>query len=211
MSLKPYSPKISTNHIKQQKSKERKEERNRKSKSKATESMAETKQELEPPLFPTSPIPPSATSSMFLIKLMSKRRTWVFLFITVYTILLSLSWNFLKSVLSWYESTVPLNSTSSALYASLVLGVAFGVLSMVAALVVVVPATLVTWISILVLLTFAGKRRKDLVLEGKKMTAEIIGFIIKVLIREGNLVAAICAVLGYFALVRRNKEDGIDY
>ncbi|KAH0714235.1 hypothetical protein KY284_007140 [Solanum tuberosum] len=32
---------------------------------------------------------------------MSKRRTWVLLFISVYAILLSISWNFLKSVLSW--------------------------------------------------------------------------------------------------------------
>ncbi|KAK4344656.1 hypothetical protein RND71_034832 [Anisodus tanguticus] len=144
-------------------------------------------------------------SSMLLLKLMSKRRTWVFLFITVYTVLLSLSWNFLKSVLSWYEST------SSALYGSIVLGLAFGVLSIVSALVVVVPATLVTWITILVLLTFAGKGRRDLVMDGKKLTAEISGFVVRVLIREGNLVAAICAVLGYFALVRRNKEEGVDY
>ncbi|XP_060201889.1 uncharacterized protein LOC132630317 [Lycium barbarum] len=165
--------------------------------------MAETKQEP----------PSSSTSSMFLLKLMSKRSTWVFLFITVYTILLSLSWNFLKSVLSFYESTMKLNSTSasSALYASLVLGLAFGVLSIVAALIVVVPATLVTWISILVLLTFAGKGRTDLVMEGKKLTGEISGFVVRVLIREGNLVAAICAVLAYFALVRKNKEEGIDY
>ncbi|MCD7448557.1 hypothetical protein HAX54_044161 [Datura stramonium] len=163
--------------------------------------MAETKEEA-----------PSATSSsMLLLKLMmSKRRTWVFLFLTVYTILLSLSWNFLKSVLSWYESTMKLTPTS-ALYGSMVLGVAFGVLSIVAALVVVVPATLMTWITILVLLTFAGKGRRDLVMEGKKLTAEITGFVVRVLIREGNLVAAICAVLGYFALVRRNKQEATDY
>lgn len=159
----------------------------------------------------------SIISSMFLIKIMSKRRTWVFLFVSVYTILLSISWNFLKTVLSWYESTMSNSSTSAsagwpALYASVLLGVAFGVLSMVAALAVAVPATLVTWITILVLLTFAGKPRRDLVLEGKKLTADITGFVVKVLIKEGNVVAAFCAVLGYFALVRRNKEDPVvDY
>lgn len=161
-------------------------------------SMPETKQE--------------ESFSMLLLKLLSKRRTWVILFLTVYTFLLSLSSNFLKSVLSWYEYTItPTSPSSSALYASMLLGFAFGVLSIVAALVVVVPATLVTWITILVLLTFAGKGRRDLVMEGKKLTGEIMGFVVKVLVREGNLVAVVCAALGYFALVRRNKQEGVDY
>lgn len=158
---------------------------------------------------------PSSAASMMFLKIISKRRTWVCLFVTVYTILLALSWNFLKSVMSWYELTV-LNSSSStgsyysgwaALYASGLLGVAFGILSMVAALAVAVPATLVTWISILVLLTFCGKPRRALVSEGKKLTVEIIGFVIKVLLKEGNIVATFCAVLGYFAFVRKSKQD----
>ncbi|KAL3332971.1 hypothetical protein AABB24_033169 [Solanum stoloniferum] len=165
----------------------------------------------------------SIISSIFFIKIMSKRRTWVFLFISVYAILLSISWNFLKSVLSWYESTISADSSNPsisisssgwpALYASVLLGVAFGVLSMVAALAVVLPATLVTWITILVLLTFAGKPRRDLVLEGKKLTLDITGFVIKILIKEGNVVAALCAVLTYFVLViSRNKQlqNGLD-
>ncbi|KAG9153863.1 hypothetical protein Leryth_005977 [Lithospermum erythrorhizon] len=159
----------------------------------------------------TSPLKTSF-SSMFLIKIMSKRRTWVFLFVSVYSILLSLSWNFLKTVLCWYESTLlatPSSSSSGwpALYASVLLGVAFGILSMVAALAVVVPATLVTWITILVLMTFVGKPRSSLVMEGKKLTAEITGFVGRVLIKEGNIVAAICAVIGYFALVRKARDD----
>lgn len=152
----------------------------------------------------------SSSSSMPLVlNLMSKRRTWVFLFVFVYTILLSLSWNLLKSVLSWYESKPPPSSSSyfAALYASVLLGAAFGVLSMVAALAVAVPATLVTWISVLVLLTFCGKPRKTLVVEGKKLTGEITGFVVKVLIKEGNVVAAVCALLGYFALVRKNNYN----
>ncbi|XP_015082381.1 uncharacterized protein LOC107026057 [Solanum pennellii] len=155
----------------------------------------------------------SIISSIFFIKIMSKRRTWVFLFISVYAILLSISWNFLKSVLSWYESTtISANSSISysgwpALYASVLLGVAFGVLSMVAALSVALPATLVTWITILVLLTFAGKPRRDLVLQGKKLTLDITRFVIKILIKEGNVVAALCAVLAYFFLViSTNKQ-----
>lgn len=96
----------------------------------------------------------------------------------------------------------------TVLSVSVVLGVAFGVLSVVAALAVAVPATLVTWITVLVLLTFCRKPRRDLVVEGKKLTAEIIGFVVKVLIKEGNVVAVICAVLGYFVLVRSSSKEG---
>ncbi|THG20065.1 hypothetical protein TEA_018426 [Camellia sinensis var. sinensis] len=141
---------------------------------------------------------------MLIIRLMSKRRTWACLFIVVYTVLLSSSWNILKSILSWYETTA---SSSSALYASVALGALFGLLSMAAALAVAVPATMVTWVTVLVLLAFCGKPRTALVDEGKKLTFEIVGFVVKILIREGNVVAAICAVLVYVALFRRNRDD----
>lgn len=75
---------------------------------------------------------------------------------------------------------------------------------MVAALAVAVPATLVTWITVLVLLAFFGKPKKTLVVEGRKITREIAGFAFKILLKEGNFVAAVCAVLGYFAFVRKN-------
>lgn len=78
---------------------------------------------------------------------------------------------------------------------------------MAAALAVAIPATVVTWISVLVLLTFFGKPRKSLVVEGKKLTAEITRTVGKILIKEGNLVAAVCAVLGYILLVRNGRED----
>ncbi|EEF44426.1 uncharacterized protein LOC8262056 [Ricinus communis] len=150
---------------------------------------------------------PSSTYSLF-ITVMSKRRTWVCLFVLVYTILLSSSWNLLKSVLSWYkeQSQVATSSGWPALYASVLLGAVFGLLSMVAALAVAVPATLVIWITVVVLLAFFGKPRRALVIEGRKITREIIGFVFKILLKEGNFVAAVCAVLGYFALVRRNYE-----
>ncbi|XP_074358200.1 uncharacterized protein LOC141697617 [Apium graveolens] len=155
----------------------------------------------------------SSSAPAILTKIFSKRRTWVILFITVYSLLLFSSWNILKSVLSWYETTVSSSSNSygwPAIYASVVLGVIFGLLSMVAALAVAVPATLVTWITVLVMLTFFGKPRKVLVGEGKKLTAEITGFVGRVLIKEGNVVAAVCAVLGYFVLVRKNNTDDDD-
>lgn len=156
--------------------------------------------------------PQAQPPCLLLLRVMSKRRTWVFLFITVYTILLFFSWNVLKSVLSWYESAVSSSSSSSgwpAIYASVLLGVVFGLMSMAAALAVAVPATLVTWISVLVLLTFFGKPRKSLVVEGRKLTAEITRTVAKILIKEGNVVAAVCAVLGYFALFRKNREEGL--
>lgn len=151
---------------------------------------------------------PASPTYLIFLKLMSKRRTWVFLFLFVYSILLSSSWNILKSVLSWYDTAVTTSpSTWPAIYASVALGVVFGLLSMAAALAVAIPATLVTWISVLVLLTFFGKPRKSLVVEGKKLTAEITRTVAKILIKEGNLVAAVCAVLGYFLLVRNTIKD----
>lgn len=159
---------------------------------------------------PTSPSQASPSSSYLLVlRIMSKRRTWVCIFVLVYSILLTSSWNFLKSILSWYKLQAQPSSSSSgwpALYASVLLGAVFGLLSMVAALAVIVPATLVTWITVVVLLAFFGKPRRALVVEGSKITKEIVGFVLKILLKEGNVVAAVCAVLGYFALVRRNSE-----
>ncbi|PSR95332.1 Cell wall integrity and stress response component 4 like [Actinidia chinensis var. chinensis] len=157
--------------------------------------------------------PPTTSNSLLILRLMSKRRTWVFLFVLVYTLLLSSSWNILKSILSWYESNsssaTPSSSSSGwpALYASVALGVVFGLISMAAALSVAVPATVVTWITVLVLLAFCGKPRRALVVEGKKLTAEICWLVGKILIKEGNVVAAVCAIVGYFMLVRRSREE----
>lgn len=44
-------------------------------------------------------------------------------------------------------------------------------------------------------------------MEGRKLTAEISGFMGKILIKEGNAVAVVCAVFGYFALVRRSRGE----
>lgn len=156
---------------------------------------------------PTATQVPSAAYSLF-IAIMSKRRTWVCLFVLVYAILLSSTWNLLKSILSWYQEQSQIATASGwpALYASVLLGAVFGVLSMAAALAVAVPSTLVIWITVVVLLAFCGKPRRALVIEGRKITREIIGFVFKILLKEGNIVAALCAVLGYFALVRRNYE-----
>lgn len=165
----------------------------------------------EQPTTTTQPSLCSITNNQTLfLRIMSKRRTWAFLFISVYSLLLSSSWNLLKSVLSWYHSSVSSSSDNSfgwpAIYASLALGGIFGLLAMAAALAVAVPATLMTWITVLVLLTFCGKPRKALVVEGNKLTRDISCVLLRVLIREGKFVAAVCAVLGYFALLRNIKQ-----
>ncbi|KAM0960435.1 hypothetical protein ACFX2I_025378 [Malus domestica] len=165
---------------------------------------AEEEQEAPPP----QPQPQASYYTVFL-SIMSKRRTWVCVFVLVYAILLTSSWNFLKSLLSWHKLQAQASSPSygwPALYASVLLGVVFGLLSMFAALAVMVPATLVTWIAIVVLLAFFGKPRRALVVDGRKITREIVGIVMRILLKEGNLVAAGCAVLGYFALFRRNGE-----
>ncbi|GLU06424.1 hypothetical protein SLE2022_234620 [Rubroshorea leprosula] len=160
------------------------------------------------PSSPKSAPPPK--SYVLFMKIMSKRRTWVCLFVLVYAIVLSCSWNCLKSILSWYKIQAQRSSAAPgwpALYASVLLGVVFGLLSMVAALGVAVPATLVIWITVVILLAFFGKSKRTLVVEGRKITKEIIGFLFKILLKEGNIVAAVCAVLGYFALFRRNAGE----
>ncbi|XP_024008671.1 uncharacterized protein LOC18994493 [Eutrema salsugineum] len=149
-------------------------------------------------------------SYLIFMRIMSKRRTWVCLFVAVYAILLSSSWNFLRSVLSWYKLQYTSSQSPSripAVYASVVLGAVFGAMSMVAAAAVAVPAVMVIWIAVVVLLAFFGKSRRDLVVEARKITREVFGFVFKVLLKEGNAVAAICAVLGYFVLIRKDFDS----
>lgn len=137
--------------------------------------------------------------------LLRKRRTWVCLFLLAYALLLSSSWNLLRSILSWHRSAAA--SPWPALYASVLFGALFGLLSMAAALAVAVPATVVTWITVLVLLTFAGRPRKSLVLEGRRITGDILGVVLRIVVKEGNLVAAACAVVSFVALLRRRPDD----
>ncbi|KAM7272148.1 hypothetical protein ACFE04_031362 [Oxalis oulophora] len=127
--------------------------------------------------------------------IMSKTRTWVLFLFIMYTLLLSTSFNLLKNIL---------NCGDGGLYTAMLLWGVFGMVSIAAALTVVVPATVVVWIAVVVMMSVFGKKRKDVVVEGRKMTREIVVFVFKVLIREGNYVAAVFTVFGYFLLVIRN-------
>lgn len=75
---------------------------------------------------------------------------------------------------------------------------------MVAATTVAVPAVMVIWISVVVLLAFFGKPRRVLVIEGRKITREVVGFLF---LKEGNVVTTICAVLAYFLRIRRDFDS----
>lgn len=149
-----------------------------------------------------------------LLRAMSKRRTWVALFLAVYAALLCSSWSLLGSVRAWYYAAVggahPAAAVAwpAALYASVMYGAVFGLLSMGAALAVAAPAMLVTWITVLVLLAFAGKPRRSLVAEGRRATADIARLALRVLLREGNAVAALCAAASFTALLLGRRDDG---
>uniref|UniRef100_A0ACD5YEH9 Uncharacterized protein n=1 Tax=Avena sativa TaxID=4498 RepID=A0ACD5YEH9_AVESA len=146
-----------------------------------------------------------------LLRAMSKRRTWVFLFLAVYAALLSSSWSLLGSVRAWYYDAAagaPAGVWPAALYASVMYGAVFGLLSMGAALAVAAPAMLVTWITVLVLLAFAGKPRRSLVAEGRRATADIARLALRVLLCEGNAVAAVCAAGSFAALLFGRRDDG---
>ncbi|KAJ9550216.1 hypothetical protein OSB04_014261 [Centaurea solstitialis] len=152
----------------------------------------------------------SPDRSIIFIRSISPKRTSILLIMLLCTILVILlsSWNLLNSVLSWYATatTAAVATPSSiwwpAIYASVAVGAIFWVLSMAAALAMAVPATVVVWISVLVLMTFAGKPRESVVVEGRKLTVEMGRTVGMVVIKEGNLVALVCAILGYFLLFR---------
>jgi hypothetical protein len=148
-----------------------------------------------------------------LLRALSRRRTWVALFLAVYAALLCSSWSLLASVRAWYYSAASpapaaLPAWPAALYASVMYGAVFGLLSMGAALAVAAPAMLVTWITVLVLLAFAGRPRRSLVAEGRRATRDIAGLALRVLLREGNAVAALCAAASFAALLLGRRDDG---
>lgn len=160
------------------------------------------------------PGPPSWPHwTSLLLRAMSKRRTWAALFLAVYAALLSSSWSLLASVRAWYYAAAASAGAGAAaawpaaLYASVMYGAVFGLLSMGAALAVAAPAMLVTWITVLVLLAFAGKPRRSLVAEARRATADIARLALRVLLCEGNAVAAVCAAASFAALLFGRRDD----
>ena len=73
---------------------------------------------------------------------------------------------------------------------------------LLAALVVVAArATVVVWITVLVLLAFAGKRRRVLAAQGRKITAEVAMYLVKGVLKERGVAAVACAtILSFMAM-----------
>lgn len=68
--------------------------------------------------------------------------------------------------------------------------------AMVAFLIVLaVRTTLVTWITVVVLLAFAGKRRRVLAREGRKITSDVAMYLAQVVIKERSFLAFACATI----------------
>uniref|UniRef100_A0A0A0KE95 Uncharacterized protein n=1 Tax=Cucumis sativus TaxID=3659 RepID=A0A0A0KE95_CUCSA len=70
------------------------------------------------------------------------------------------------------------------------------------AVAVIGVAGLVTWITVVVFLWLIGRSRRRLVAEGRKISKEVmVGFMVRVLLKEGNVLGAIsAAVFGYLGL-----------
>ncbi|KAL7616507.1 uncharacterized protein LOC111913611 [Lactuca sativa] len=68
-----------------------------------------------------------------------------------------------------------------------------GVLLIGGLMAVMVRATIVTWTMVLVMMAFAGKRRRVLAVEGRKITGDVAMHLLKVVIKERSIVAVACA------------------
>uniref|UniRef100_A0A2N9H933 Uncharacterized protein n=1 Tax=Fagus sylvatica TaxID=28930 RepID=A0A2N9H933_FAGSY len=78
-----------------------------------------------------------------------------------------------------------------------------GVVLMVTLVIVAARATMVTWITLLVLLAFAGNRRPVLAKHGRKITADVAMHLVRVVLKERGLVAVACAtIVSLMAMVR---------
>lgn len=92
-------------------------------------------------------------------------------------------------------------SGCSALYVWLLPYVAVAL--MVTLVIVAARATMVTWITVLVLLAFAGNRRRVLVQHGRKITADVAMHLVKVVLKEKGVVAVACAtIVSLMAMIR---------
>ncbi|KAK6920641.1 hypothetical protein RJ641_014319 [Dillenia turbinata] len=76
-----------------------------------------------------------------------------------------------------------------------------GVVLVAILVVVAIRATMVAGITVLVLLSFVGKRRKILVQEGQKITADVAGYLVKIVFKEKGLIAFACAILSLAAIL----------
>lgn len=87
-----------------------------------------------------------------------------------------------------------------------------GLLAVAGVAVVAARATMVAWITVLVLLTFAGNRRRVLVKQGRKITADVAMYLAAVMVKERGLIAvAFAAVFSFVAVVRSTEIDLLSF
>ncbi|XP_047270511.1 uncharacterized protein LOC124899612 [Capsicum annuum] len=69
-------------------------------------------------------------------------------------------------------------------------------------IVLAVRTTVITWITVLVLLVFAGKRRRGVVKDGKKITSEVAMYAANIVFKERGLFAfaGTAIVLGFTSM-----------
>ncbi|KAJ6339716.1 hypothetical protein OIU77_007624 [Salix suchowensis] len=104
----------------------------------------------------------------------SRTTTLLLLFLLILSLLVS----FCAAVCSFYASTANTGGLNWAgLFGPVVL--VSGILLSLALLVVAARATVLTWITVVVLLAFAGRRRRVLVQQGRKITADVIMYLIR--------------------------------
>ncbi|PSS07740.1 Zinc transporter 7 like [Actinidia chinensis var. chinensis] len=66
--------------------------------------------------------------------------------------------------------------------------------------VVAARATVVAWITVLVLLAFTGKRRRVLAAQGRKITAEVAMYLVEVVLKERGAAVTCATILSLMAM-----------
>ncbi|XP_022886157.1 uncharacterized protein LOC111402224 [Olea europaea var. sylvestris] len=90
---------------------------------------------------------------------------------------------------SWVDTTI----YSSGYYMTILPLIAVFLLA--GLIVFAVRTTILTWITVLVLLAFAGKRRRVLVKEGRRITSDVAMYLAQVVLKERSLVAVAFATV----------------
>ncbi|KAL2482550.1 hypothetical protein Fot_43994 [Forsythia ovata] len=97
------------------------------------------------------------------------------------------------SIFFYLVSSVDTTIYSSGYYVSILPIIAAFLLA--GLIIFAVLTTIMTWITVLVLLAFAGKRRRVLVKEGRRITLDVAMYLAQVVLKERSIVAVACATV----------------
>ncbi|PIA36685.1 hypothetical protein AQUCO_03300117v1 [Aquilegia coerulea] len=112
-------------------------------------------------------------------KMVNISSAWLCLFILICS--------FLSFTVTWYNF-IALSSSYGwhMVYLWILRAAIFGFFLIIPVLFLIVPATLVTWITVVVLLSFVGKPRRELVVEGKNIIMDMTKLVIRNVINNGD-------------------------